>query len=138
MLAALEPADELRRAIAEVRTVDPAQEVDPGSSAQKRKLALTLLFLVLITFFGCLRIEASGAVVSIVKASGSLVPVRPARSVPLTVIVCSPSSSGVAGTNGEEHGIGTASSTEQKKVTGRLATNATRGLGFDWRSAGIR
>ena len=73
---------------------------------------------------------------SIVKASGSLDPERPARSVPLTVMVCSPSSSGVAGTNGEEHGVGTASSTEQKKVTGRLATKATRGLGLELRSAG--
>ena len=98
VLAVLELADELRRAFAEGGAVDSAEE---GRRRARRRRSgrssSTFAFLVRITFFGCLRIVTVRRRRVDREGAGSLDPERPARSVPLTVIVCSPSSSGVAG-----------------------------------------
>src|ERR1044072_8518618 len=70
---------------------------------------------------GGLRKKARGRLESISNETTGLRPVRPATSVAVTTKPCVPSESGVSGANGEGEGCRPPPSSEQRKLTGRLA-----------------
>jgi hypothetical protein len=108
----------------------------PRSFEPKRKTARTRRLAVRITLRGRARKNVLGGLLSIVKKMGWLVPVRPARSVPLTAKPCGPSARPVAGMKGDAQGLGGAPSREQEKPTGRLAEKEMLGLGLLSRAFG--